>query len=354
MKYIKGYDGLRAFSILFVVLTHLGLSDMLPDNEYVQTRVSLLFSGLTGVQVFFSLSGFLITGILLKERTESGTIHLRNFYIRRFIRLLPPLLIFYAAIALLMFFKQIVTTSVGFAMAVTYTYNFIPAKFYTGELGHMWSLAVEEQFYLFWPLVLLFISQSKKLLIFTVAIIVACIAAIYALPTMGFDKNGVYTLLGDVFLVNRWFIPAAAPIMIGSAFAIIVHNGSDKLFNSVHKSKFIPLVAAALYACPLYLPMVLLPYNALIVATGVSLFLLWIYYNQQSKVCDVLERQPLSYIGKISYGIYVYQGFFLRTGPGEGLSVQQFPPNIILTIIIAVISYEFFEKKVLKLKNRFR
>lgn len=332
----------------------MGFGDTLPDNEYIQTRVALLFSGLTGVQVFFSLSGFLITGILLKERTASGTIHLRNFYIRRFIRLLPPLVIFYAAIGTLMFFHQIVTTSVGFTMAITYIYNFVPKKFYTGELGHMWSLAVEEQFYLFWPLVLLFIPSTKKVLGIIAAIVLACIAAIHILPIIPINTNGSSTLLGDVFLVNRWFIPAAAPIMIGSAFAIMVHSYNDKLAAGVTNNKLIPALALVLYACPLYLPAILLPYNAIVVATGVSLFLLWIYYNQQSKVCDVLERQPLSYIGKISYGIYVYQGFFLRTGPSEGLSIQQFPINIILTIIIAILSYEFFEKKVLKLKNRFR
>ena len=353
MKYIKGYDGLRAFSIILVVLTHLGLGDILPENEYVRNRVWLLFSGLTGVQVFFTLSGFLITGILLKERMAGSTINLKNFYIRRFLRLLPPLVIFYLVVGILMFYHKIVTTSVGFTMAVTYTYNFIPVKFYSGELGHMWSLAVEEQFYLVWPVLLLFVTAARRLYAIIAAIILACVAAIYLLP--GIPIHGGTTTLGEMFLVKRWFIPAVGPIMIGSGFAIFVHYNYEKLAHTIKNNKLILLFAFVLYASPLYLPGMLLDSNAIFVSFGVSLFLLWIYFNQEGILTNALQRQPWVYIGKISYGIYVYQGFFLRTGPtADSMAIQKFPVNIILTIIVAILSYELFEKRVLKLKDKFK
>lgn len=353
MKYIKGYDGLRAFSIILVVLTHLGMVNIMPQNDYALNRVWVLISGLTGVQVFFSLSGFLITGILLKEQTTTNTINLKNFYIRRFLRLLPPLIIFYVAVGILMYFHKIVTTSVGFTMAVTYTYNFIPARLYSGELGHMWSLAVEEQFYIVWPVILIFIAAPKKLYGILIAIIIACFAAIYILP--GIPMQGGASTLGELFLVKRWFLPAVGPIMIGSGFAIFRHYNNDRLTVSMKNNRKILLFAALLYASPLYLPGKLLESNAIFVSFGVSLLLLWIYYNQESKLTNALQLQPLTYIGKISYGIYVYQGFFLRTGPKEeGLPVQFFPFNIILTVVVAILSYELFEKQVLKLKNRFK
>lgn len=352
MKYIKGYDGLRAYSILLVVVTHLGIFELLPYNKFVYERVWLLFSGQTGVQVFFSLSGFLITGILLKERTAHHTINLKNFYIRRFIRLLPPLVIFYIAVAILMYLKKIAATSVGLVMAVTYVYNFVPIKHYTGELGHMWSLSVEEQFYLFWPILLLFVASARKLYVLIGCIVAACFAAFYILP--GIAVNGGATL-GETYLTTRWLIPAVAPIMIGSGFAILAHYNFEKLSVSVHSNKAILLAALLLYICPLFLPEVLIACHSVFVAFGVCLFLLWIYFNQQSGITSVLERQPLIYIGKISYGIYVYQGFFLRTGSAESsMAVQSFPLNLVLTIVVAIISYEFFEKRVLKLKDKFR
>jgi peptidoglycan/LPS O-acetylase OafA/YrhL len=92
----------------------------------------------------------------------------------------------------------------------------------------------------------------------------------------------------------------------------------------------------------------------LIQPLGVCLFLIWIYYNQESILTNLLENRLLSYIGKISYGLYLYQGIFLRTGPSGILAIQQFPLNIILTFIVAIFSYEFIEKPILRYKKRFR
>ncbi|MCB0699056.1 MAG: acyltransferase [Chitinophagales bacterium] len=350
MKYIKGYDGLRAFSILFVVLTHMGLDQLIPDSDFMQQRAWLLFSGLTGVQIFFSLSGFLITRILLIEKKQTGTISFKNFYIRRFLRLLPPLVVFYIAIAILMKMVMIRGSAVGFVMGVTYIYNFIPKQFYTGELGHMWSLAVEEQYYLLWPVVLVFTPKARKLIGIAAVLLFLCIIAKYILPDMQYGTE----TLGDKFLVDRWFVPAVAPIMIGSLFAILVYKYCYRLKDLLHENNKVLLLALLLYAAPLYLSDALLSISYLFIATGVSLFLTWLFFNQTSGAGKFLDFAPLRYIGKISYGIYVYQGFFLRTGPAEGLSVQQFPYNIILTIVIAIISYELLEKPVLKLKNKFR
>jgi peptidoglycan/LPS O-acetylase OafA/YrhL len=86
---------------------------------------------------------------------------------------------------------------------------------------------------------------------------------------------------------------------------------------------------------------------------GVSILLIYIYYNQDKKIVDILNNKYLSYIGKISYGIYVYQGLFLRTGPGGKLWIQQLPQNLILTFLVAILSYHFLERPVLKLKKRF-
>ena len=84
-NYIKGFDGLRAFSILFVVLTHLGVYGILCHGEFYSRRVIMLINGTTGVNIFFAISGFLITTILLREKQAVGKINLKNFFARRFL-----------------------------------------------------------------------------------------------------------------------------------------------------------------------------------------------------------------------------------------------------------------------------
>lgn len=97
MKYIKGFDTLRAISIAMVVTAH-----SLPNLWIQDHRIWYLISGDTGVLVFFVISGFLITTLLLKEKRMNGIINLKKFFARRFLRLLPPLVIFYLAILVLM------------------------------------------------------------------------------------------------------------------------------------------------------------------------------------------------------------------------------------------------------------
>ncbi|HMT97304.1 MAG TPA: acyltransferase family protein [Ferruginibacter sp.] len=107
MNYIRGFNGLRAFSVFFVVSTHIGLYEFLLKRGFYHPNLDVLFSGNTGVQVFFTLSGFLITLILLKEYNKKGSISLKNFYIRRFLRLLPPLIILLCLVSIFMFLKLI-------------------------------------------------------------------------------------------------------------------------------------------------------------------------------------------------------------------------------------------------------
>lgn len=108
------------------------------------------------MNILFTLSGFLITSILLTELKKTGRINVKNFYARRFLRLLPPLVVFYAAIAIFTHEGLIRSSSVSLAYSMFYVYNFVPHIYYTGELGHTWSLALEEQFYIIWPFVILF------------------------------------------------------------------------------------------------------------------------------------------------------------------------------------------------------
>lgn len=328
MKYIKGYDGLRAISILFVLCTHLGSYLLLPSIEYFQVRVFRLISGDTGVNIFFALSGFLITRILIKKKKKEQ-LNLTNFYIRRFLRLVPPLVVFFSVIAYLMAKDYIKSSVIAFAYSFFYLYNFVPEHFYIRELAHTWSLALEEQFYLTWPLIVLLFNRKWKVVI-AYMVIIACVGFVF-----------FYNSSSEGFNAYRWFIPAVGSIMFGCLF-------------SIYLPKINPIIALILYLFPLYCPTSTLKFSFLVQAMAVSIMLVWIYRNQDSVLVRVLSVPLLVYIGKISYGLYVYQGLFLRNAPGGDLWFQSFPVNIVLTFIIAILSYRYLEKPALRLKKYYQ
>ena len=152
----------------------------------------------------------------------------------------------------------------------------------------------------------------------------------------------------------RWFFPAVGPIILGCILATVNNIYPARLEAIISNNKLILIFGLIIFILPIYPFSVLDKISFLIQPLGVCLFLIWIYYNQDSILTNLLENRLLSYIGKISYGLYLYQGIFLRTGPSGFLAIQQFPLNIFLTFIVAIISYEFIEKPILRHKKRFR
>jgi peptidoglycan/LPS O-acetylase OafA/YrhL len=352
MRYIKGFDGLRAISIIFVLLTHLGIYSVIKENKFLEKNYNL-FSGSTGVMIFFTISGFLITSLLLKEKKSNGRINLKYFFIRRFLRLLPPLLIFFLAVFLLMFFNFLPSDYLALLISFFYLYNFVPYIHYTRELAHTWSLGVEEQFYFLWPFVINRIKTIKTGLLISAFIILCCIVLnfIYLLPIY---FNGSAHFLTNYFFVDRWFIPACLPIMIGSFTSIILHEYEIHFHSKIHKNYLFLALSIFIFVAQLFIPGISIHYIKLFQPIGISCLLLWIYFNQSNFLVNLLELKPISFLGKISYGVYVFQGLFLRNGPGGRLAIQQYPLNVILVFLFAILSYYFVEKRIMKFKNKFK
>jgi len=312
-----------------------------------------LFSGSAGVMIFFVISGFLITTLLLREKDKFGTINFKFFFIRRFMRLLPPLVIFFTAIFVLMFTNQIEPDYIALLLSFFYVYNFVPYEFLVAELAHTWSLAVEEQFYLIWPFVIYQLKVIKKIMLFAIALIIVCFVA-RILVDLPIVYNGKTYFLENYTYIKRWFIPAAMPIMIGSLTAILWFKNAAFFEKHLSNKWYIPLLALALYCVQLVIPGVSLYVIYLLQPIGVALLLQWMCFNQQTLLVKIFDWSPLAFIGRISYGIYVFQGLFLLTGPGGKLVIQQYPLNIILTLVVSVASYFLVEKPVMRYKNRFK
>src|ERR1700680_1591869 len=194
---IPGLDGIRALSILLVLFAHLA-DGVSPWSQY----------GGFGVESFFVLSGFLITWLLCLEEDKRGVISLPSFYARRALRILPPAFLYIAAASILGLF--------GLANVARneplYCIFFIRNLMANGgqHLGHFWSLAIEEQFYLLWPLGFLLLRSDKRRLVFTGLLFVAA----------PFWKHLVFKLAGDAANVNSWrFDLRYDALMIGCCLA---------------------------------------------------------------------------------------------------------------------------------------
>ena len=314
------------------------------------------------MQLFFVLSGFLITGILLDARVrtdaEGGRGYtMRNFYLRRALRLLPLL---YAVITIVVFL-QIPPIAESWPWHAFYLTN-IYQWFYgwNGHGSHLWTLAVEEQFYIFWPIFILFVPRR---------VIVPCILVLVLVAPLFRYVIWSGDFSGDP---NRLPMGAFDCLGLGALLAYVVRKRSSamsrKFANLLLGIGVFGICGVRLFGAGFSLNQ-----------TFLACIFTWIVWQASIGFKGWIGRfllwKPVSYIGKISYGIYVIQGFatafwfwwlYEASIPGyrifERLNISQeiythpiVPTlaNIIITIGLAVVSWHFLEAPVNKLRNRF-
>lgn len=275
-------DGLRAICAASVVVFH-AAPDVLPG-------------GGLGVDVFFVLSGFLITRILLGEQAKSGRIDLGRFYLSRAARLWPALLLFagvYAVAAVVLETgaerADKLTASV---FAVTYVMNWIRAFDLgpTAQLGHTWSLAAEQQFYLLWPLALMLMPRDR-VAPSIVALLVLSILWRFVLVAMGADAERIY----------NGFDTRVDGLLIGGFLATVpARSILCKLAGATWQIPAVLLTALAL------IPLQHTPGSLSVMLLVISALAGWLVIGLQGVEAASLTFPPLVYLGTISYGIYLW------------------------------------------------
>ena len=346
---IEGLNGLRALAALTVVATHMGWYE-----TFSESGIFPMVHGWAGVQLFFVLSGFLITRLLLLEREHSGAIHLTYFFLRRAFRILPLYFIILLLVILITLFIAPKTEKEGFLMAALNVYNYVPRAWYSSTLGHLWSLGVEEHFYLFWPFFLLWLWNR------TSRTQAALLGSILALSVLAYPATFAMPELETLFFTERWTTSVAYNLLFGSLGAIILcSNDWPQRYRSLTRNLLTkPFALAAsvlLWGHTLLFDSEYI--SDLLRGVGFSLLVMWIFCNQQSRVVKILSIPPLDYIGKVSYGIYMYQGIIITTGPLRNPD-SAWPPSpgigLIIVLIIVPISYHLIERPLLRFGSRFR
>jgi peptidoglycan/LPS O-acetylase OafA/YrhL len=348
LPYQPALDGLRGLAVAAVIAYHLGL-DWAPRG------------GAVGVTLFFSLSGYLITTLLLRELDRAGRVRLGAFYARRALRLFPALILVVVAVA--GYVRWLAPASAshdlsGLAWVLGYVGNWHRAIYGFNSLtllDHTWTLAVEEQFYLLWPPLLLLAAHRSRRLLLTVAVVGAVAPMVIRLLLWDGLESAARVLNGTD--------TAADPLMMGCVLAIVLSRASGERLARLSAVARVAVWPAAL----LLLADALLRLDQNDVPTGVTITLLWgplaLGLASTVVVAHAALRPPrwlalawLRGIGIISYGLYVWHYPIIRAldeqRPGA-LSVAEQVLAVGLTLLVAGLSYALVERPFLSLKRRF-
>jgi peptidoglycan/LPS O-acetylase OafA/YrhL len=363
--WFPGLNALRFFAAGLVVVMHIH-NNMGISGVRQLPAFPLLFKGLTAVSFFFVLSGFLITYLLLQELQATATVSIKKFYLRRVFRIWPLYFIIVCA-GMLFYWKLVPAMHLHFendyphGLAILlYTFflaNLMSSLYHVGGMLHIaWSIAVEEQFYLFWaPLVKQF---NKKLPLLIIGI------SLLALVNSILNSLNVYPVSKEIkaFLDTLQFHYMG----LGAGFAWLLYYRKNWLLQlPVFTSKLLQWICTAALGSYLLLYMKT-PLGDALSPLPLGILFGWLIINVSSNEHRIfsLENKPLNYLGKISYGIYMYHMpvvyatafLFQKLGKGFDQQVFYFPGYFLfvflLTISIASFSYHFIEQPLLKKSKR--
>jgi len=365
--YIKSLDGLRAMAIILVLSLHTGV----------------MHFGWVGVQLFFVLSGFLITGILWKEkgREEPISYKFKKFWVRRALRILPLYFgyLFVLSLTYLLFhFPDSFRTYMPYLL--TYTYNFtrtLPGWKIDPAFAHLWSLAIEEQFYLFFPLILL-LAPKRFVRIFMGVIIVITPITRWALGQYfihkGFKGEALATIVywNSFSHLDAFFIGGMIPVLslnkhikkpwffLTAGLILVLSAGIWNFANHVDRSFYLTDFGYSFGQTSNYA--YVWQYSVLNLFFASIILVLVSEHVQRFSfpLRRILENRWLVNIGKVSYGMYIYHWiiwFYLFENffkPEKYLSrLPLFIPYLIIVYFVSAFSFRFFEAYFIKLKDRF-
>jgi peptidoglycan/LPS O-acetylase OafA/YrhL len=359
--HLPALDGLRGVAVLLVVLLHFTMQIQKPAGLATFLLKRVFFFGWSGVDLFFVLSGFLITGILDDAKGTSN--YFRVFYARRMLRILP---LYYGALLVVFVTPYLVSLEGGrFVVPLTdqlwywfYLQNVHPLpQPFVGLVGHFWTLAIEEQFYLVWPVIVLLLSRRSALwlcmILLPLSIIYRAFTG-YVVPTLGSYTDTFAHLDG---------------LAVGSALALLyrIPGATDRI------KRWLPILAPAslvgivvLYAAGMEHVRHLLLGTSVAVVYGC--LLLYSVELRKGLVASFLRSKIMRFFGRYSYGMYVLHLPLLTIavkvtgispkrlafGGSELLGAVLYVSMFLTAVTFAAwISYNVYEKRFLRLKRRF-
>lgn len=330
MKYNPALDGLRAVAVSAVIAYHCS-RDFLPG-------------GFVGVDIFFVLSGFLITSLLMAEFHRTGNIAFKEFYIRRAMRLWPPLLVLLAIFLASAPFLFPETPALAEAIyAGFYLSDYSKALLHTPRiLGHTWSLAVEEHYYLLWPVVILLITRRWPAHAFSILAIAFVAATAWRIADA--------TLWNDYNLTYYRFDTRMSGLLLGSAIAVLPWRPQTAVANGLAAAGVLGILWCFVALSWDTLPPLL--YGGSIADVAAGCIVLSLAASGSTVLGRVLSWPPIVYIGAISYSLYLWHYPIVRAMRDNQDPLTLTAVVVVASLVVSVMSYELLEKPMKAMRHR--
>lgn len=344
---IASLDGLRAVSICIVILSHTR-SFLPPSIAKSGLFRYVIGGGLHGVQIFFVLSGYLITTLLLREYERTGNVSLRRFYARRSLRIFPPFYAYLAVLALLWIAGILSEHWPTYLAAATYTFIYFPHP-QGWQLMHTWSLSIEEQFYLLWPIVLVATWRQRKSLPLALGVLAGLplvrIVLFFALAHPAGRVPEAVVLSGSI-----------DTLLVGCCLALLQNRAPwrETQRRFIHGASVAGLLVLGFLLVPYASAKIpdgpvsacLAAFSPTITALSIGSMVVYVVENVHSLAGRFLNLAPIRHIGILSYSLYLWQQFFSSESKPLQLA------NYLFMFLAAEASFWIIEKPVLRLRTR--
>jgi peptidoglycan/LPS O-acetylase OafA/YrhL len=297
------------------------------------------------------ISGFLITTLLFKELKNNGRVSLKNFYIRRALRIIPVAWLFLIALFFLNIFFKLHIPEKGFFTCLFFLANLPINGAWNMKISHFWTLAVEEQFYLFFPVMVIWNKHFTKVLMVVLFITIPFLAY------FGFNKIGVFysnkIIHNITFVILTLFGRGTVFILIGCLLSIFLFEGVIKNLPTNKYLSFVVLIVAI--ACRLQNSPLFIRYFSDEIFCVLISFVIILNINSDNYLSKILDSKILVKLGVLSYSIYMWQPLFTHGQPWAHLFKysNSLLFNIPALFIVSYLSYQLYEKKFLILKKKF-
>lgn len=351
---IPSLNGWRAVAISLVMLDHARFTVGFPQDRIPNWSRILFEQGNLGVRIFFVLSGFLITHLLLREAERLGSFSRRNFYIRRCLRILPVYFVYLGVlaglIALKVYGREEASSWLG---ALTFSRNMVgPVSSYT---GHFWSLAVEEQFYLIWPLSLAAFSLWRRPhLAYALLLIPIAICPLVRISSFSPESHGEF--YNRVFGGNSILVYADSLAMGCLGAFGIRHISLQRTLTTASLVLALALVVVGFgaYKSNVGARIITLAFIPSFQAAAILVAMLVSTQHANSMAYRVLNWRPVDTLGILSYSLYIWHVIFLCNfgGPSLRALLYNWRSWWLAPLAVAALSYYCVERPILRLKKR--
>jgi len=335
MRRIPVLDGWRAIAIALVLANHVGQGFYPSEDSYA---ADITVHGAFGVDIFFALSGLLITKLLLEEWNATGSFHLRQFYVRRAFRILPLVFVFLAVYAA----AGMAKSTIELVSSVFFFRNYVPLRLAGFGTIHLWSLALEEHFYLIWPGLLALLGPRRS------RHAAAWLALSFGLWRM-ISSQLATSLFPEVPVHFRTDLRLDA-LLWGCVIAFLL-DGAKEREALVRQTRLPYWLAAVLISvgCIRYYSHL----TSVALAVLIPIVLAGTLVHPQWWISRALSWGPVTWLGRISYSLYVWQQLFLTTG-WEPASQwwRLWPWNLPAALAVATLSYYVIEKPLIRVGRR--